>query len=131
MDSRPKVLCEAIAAQSQLHSRNTNLAKQNPKPVPFACLEYLGQEQECVISAHKKFLPLEVGYIVFRLKEDRFNIEKDREVVKKNMRKAEESRTEFKKLKTTAKPFLSHNCSHCQNGITFPSIYFMCGHSFH
>jgi len=34
-------------------------------------------------------------------------------------------------MKTTAKPFLSNNCSHCQNGLTFPSIYFMCGHSFH
>lgn len=51
--------------------------------------------------------------------------------MRKNIRKAEESRAEFKKLKTTAKPFLSNNCSHCQNGLTFPSIYFMCGHSFH
>ena len=47
------------------------------------------------------------------------------------MKKAQESRSDFKKIKTTAKPFLSNNCSHCQNGLTFPSIYFMCGHSFH
>ena len=47
------------------------------------------------------------------------------------MKLAEESRNEFKKLKTTAKPFLSNNCVQCQNGLTFPSMHFMCGHSFH
>lgn len=47
------------------------------------------------------------------------------------MRLAETSRAEFKKLKTTAKAFLSNNCVQCQNGLTFPSIHFMCGHSFH
>ena len=52
-------------------------------------------------------------------------------MIKKNIRLADESRTDFRKLKTTAKPFLSNNCVQCQNGLTFPSMHFMCGHSFH
>jgi hypothetical protein len=52
-------------------------------------------------------------------------------VVAKNINRADESRGEFRKLKTTAKPFLSNNCVQCQNGLNFPSIHFMCGHSFH
>lgn len=51
--------------------------------------------------------------------------------VAKNINRADESRSEFKKLKTTSKAFLSNNCVQCQNGLNFPSIHFMCGHSFH
>jgi hypothetical protein len=47
------------------------------------------------------------------------------------MRTAEERRVEFKKLKTTAKAFLSNNCVSCNSGLYFPSIHLMCGHSFH
>lgn len=66
-----------------------------------------------------------------RLQRDRSEIEKNKAIVLKNMRQAETSRAEFKKLKTTSKAFLSNNCVQCQNGLTFPSIHFMCGHSFH
>jgi hypothetical protein len=47
------------------------------------------------------------------------------------MRLAEKGRNDFKNLKTKALPFLSNNCIHCNNSLTFPSIHFMCGHSFH
>jgi hypothetical protein len=67
----------------------------------------------------------------FRLKQDRVEIDQNKGVVAKNINRADESRAEFKKLKTTAKPFLSNNCVQCQNGLNFPSIHFMCGHSFH
>lgn len=69
--------------------------------------------------------------IYLRLKQDRAEIDQNKAVVAKNINRADESRTEFKKLKTTAKPFLSNNCVQCQNGLNFPSIHFMCGHSFH
>ena len=65
------------------------------------------------------------------LKHDRIEIKDDQEIVKKNMQLAEESRAEFKKLKTTAKPFLLNNCVECQNGLIFPVIHFMCGYSIH
>lgn len=88
-----------------------------------------------ILSILSKNKNIEYKYVkdffLNKLKQDKASIDKDREIVAKKTKKANESRAEYRKLKTTAKTFQSNHCAQCLNSLSFPSVHFMCGHSFH
>lgn len=70
-------------------------------------------------------------YFIDKIGKDRKQIEEDQKVVKEKMKKAADTRTEYKKLKTQAKVFQATKCASCENPLTLPSFHFLCGHSYH
>ena len=47
------------------------------------------------------------------------------------MEEINKARTEVSELKSQAKLFQARNCSRCDKKLQFPTIHFLCGHSFH
>lgn len=89
MDPRLEVLRKARTQEGVLHPRHLERAGQNQQPVTASCLVHPSQVQEHRVPIRQNLLLAEVDSSVYRLKEDRASIDKDREVVKKNMRKAD------------------------------------------
>ena len=71
-------------------------------------------------------------YFLYKLEQDKKEIDSDQLKVDSNTSKAREHRQYYYQLKTQAKKFQETNCAHpnCDHQVTLPSVHFLCGHSF-
>ena len=70
-------------------------------------------------------------YFIQKIKNQQDEIKQELEIINENVQQIKDVQSKYMRLKTHAQNFQEGRCGTCRTKLSYPTVHFMCGHSFH